>query len=286
MNNQLYNPKDIKKLNLDELVNFYYQTAQEAYQPFLEASKNSKKVKDTKVAQITLSNHCLLNCVYCSFRKENSNQHYNLNRDRLHSILNKIKKENIKEIIIESGVDEYPKKHLLEIQEIQNSFSDLEIYLDIGSENYIAEKEFIQNFPVFIDYSPINKELRKEIQCFDNRNALKKQCSSSENIYGNFIVDIPGQDFKDLVQDLLDLIHWEKLKGIKIAPFYPQENTPYSIFGEACFLTTLKTISISRLLRPDWDIFISPEIHKLSYEDTMLKALLYGGNKEVIEFFY
>ncbi len=275
--------EDIQNLTPQELEDFLYATDKEIYEPFFALS-GSGDFKTEVIGKITLSNDCRLNCHYCSYRKDNPACTFILSQSETALLCEKANQLPISGLILEAGVPQNFDA-LYNLISFVTSQYPFQVYLDIGSETLLTYPEVLKDFDhFFVDYSPTNEGFRSTLNAFDKRNELWKLMESSRGatFYANYIVDLPGQDFKDMVDDLLNLVQLG-FHGIKISPFIPQKGTPFSIFGEACLLTTLKVISLCRILKPEWDIFIEPAIFQLEYEDTMEKALDKGANKAVLD---
>ncbi len=277
--------KDIQNLTPQALEGFLYATDKEIYEPFFALSRRGNLTTEV-IGKITLSNECQLNCHYCSYRKDNPAYTFILNQSELGLLCEKASHLPISGLILEAGVPHPQDFNLLyDLIRLATSQFSLQVYLDIGSETLLAHPEvYDTSRHYFIDYSPTNESFRSTLNAFNKRDKLWElmESAAAATFYANYIVDLPGQDFKDMVDDLLNLVQ-SPVKGIKISPFIPQKATPFSMFGEACLLTTFKVISLCRILKPEWDIFIEPSILQLEYEDTMKKALDKGANKAVLE---
>ncbi|GMT49854.1 MAG: hypothetical protein IEMM0008_1393 [bacterium] len=277
--------KDIQNLTPQELEDFLYATDKEIYEPFFDLSGSGDLTTEI-VGKITLSNDCRLNCHYCSYRKDNPVNTFTFTQSELALLCERASQLPISGLILEAGVP-HPQgfNALYDLIRFVTSQFPLQVYLDIGFETLLAYPESLKaSNHFFIDYSPTNESFRSTLNSFDKRNELwgLMESSAGATFYANYIVDLPGQDFKDMVDDLLNLVQ-SPVHGIKISPFIPQKETPFSLFGEACLLTTFKVISLTRILKPEWDIFIEPSILQLEYEDTMKKALDKGANKAVLD---
>ncbi len=285
MKNKPLVAKDIQNLTPQELEDFLYATDKEIYEPFFALSGNKNLAREV-IGKITLSNECRLNCHYCSYRKDNPTHTSIISLPELSLLCEKASQLPISGIILEAGVP-HPQAFnaLYDLIRFVTSQYSFQVYLDIGSETLLAYPEIYDiSRHFFIDYSPTNESFRSTLNAFNKQDRLWEliESSAGATYYANYIVDLPGQDFKDMVDDLLNLVQ-SPVKGIKISPFIPQKGTSFSIFGEACLLTTFKVISLARILKPEWDIFIGPAILELEYEDTLKKSLDKGANKAVLD---
>ncbi len=277
-------PKDINHFSSSMIEEFLYAVDKEVYQPFFNSSTKITPKYDT-VGKIVITNYCQLNCKFCSYRKDNNIKRFFISENRLKDLCNKAINLGVKEIIIEAGAMNsiYYKNYLiLHYNVIANL--PVKTYIDIGAKTLISSSEILNvNKNIFIDYSPRDIDFLSTLCSFDEQDKIISIINSykTHNSYANLIIDLPGQDFSDLVKDIIFLKN-SNIKGIKLSPFSPSSGTPFSIFGIACSLTTFKVISLLRLIKPDWDIFIDISINSLEYNDPMNKALKIGGNKRII----
>ncbi len=267
--------------NHQELENILYSTSENTYKPLFQTSSQLALQKYT-LGKITVSNHCIENCNFCSCRKDNP-----FNKDEIQNNPEKIHSQDKKfdGLVIESAVlSDNNYNHFQEIyKRIHLSQNSLKLYLDVGLASLMSYPEIIDRTDdLFIDYIPVNSDLRLELNINHTIHDIQEiiQKHPEKRFYGNIIIDIPGQDFSDIITDLQYLIQLP-IHGIKISPFIPQKNTPLTIFSEGCLLTTLKVISLFRIFKPQWDLFIDSYIEQLSYNNSLEKSLEVGANYHI-----
>ena len=267
-----------------EMVDFLYEVDKSSFEPYFKQSY-SMSPEPRAVGTICLSNICEMSCEFCAYRKANELDRFILSLSDSESLCDLAVELSLGEVILESGVlpeESYPiLRKLLERLKRDN---DLKFYLDIGSETLIRHPEPLGEYSrVFIDYVPTSQSFMAELGCFSQGKELENVLAKHDNIdiYSNYIVDLPGQSFEDMAEDIIRLCDSD-LRGIKISPFLPQKGTEYGIFSVACLLTTLKVITLVRLRRPDWDIFIDSSRRHLDYEDSLKQAVSVGSNVVVM----
>ena len=275
----------VNHMNKQEIVDFLYETNKSAFEPYFKQSA-SISPEPKAVGKIVLSNICEMDCRFCAYRKDNNIDRFILSMSDTEKLCDLAIKLSLGEVILESGVladETYPLLRQL-IHGIKSQKS-LNFILEPGSESIIRHPSLLNSFTkVFIDYQPANKSFIAELASFDRGDELRAVLSKykSLDIYTNYVVDLPGQSFEDMAEDIIRLCDSD-LKGIKISPFLPRKGTDYAIFSVACLLTTLKFISLVRLRRRDWDIYIDSSIRHLEYDDSLKQALTVGSNLMLID---
>ncbi|MDH4127973.1 MAG: hypothetical protein OEV44_04415 [Spirochaetota bacterium] len=278
-------PKNINILSQKQLEDFLYSTEKSVYEVFFKSSSEITPPVDI-VGRICLTNECETNCNYCLLRKDNIKQRFVLSPNQTDELCYKAMDFGVKELILETGVLNFSRfKIFLELYENVFSKYSFQIYLNLGSQSILSFPNIINlNKYLFLDYSPINEPFRLAINAFNKNNELNDVVHKVEgiNFYANIIIDIPGQSFNDIISDIIFIVQ-QPFRGVKISTFMPHKGTTYSIFDQGCLLTTLKVISLFRLLKPDWDIFIDSTVDELRNKDSMKLCVINGSNKAILD---
>jgi biotin synthase len=222
---------------------------------FKEARKTREKyLKDIVSVRgvIEVSNECRKNCDYCAMRHSNKKlARFRLDKWDIISSINKIKRMGIRTIFIQSGedviIDNLIKEIIPKIKRTDKKIilcvgnrtkKEYEGFKKIGINGYILKFE-TSNTDLFKKIR--HEDFSKRIGCINWLKELKFTVGT-----GN-IIGIPGQTLESIAEDILLGI---KLKPdmVSVAPFIPNENTPFKNKKYGDINLTLNAMAIWRIL--------------------------------------
>lgn len=249
----------IKSWNIEYLTKFLYQREKEGYQEFFDFLKKRCSNQKEVFYEIRAS-LCLNKCSFCLFKTEYMIK-YPLNLISLQSIPNHLNIilsfgfKNKIEKIYKDFYKDIPFFYWIDMSCLLfNTYEDISIFLH----------EKIKG--LFIDYFPLSDELctfynirQKRERYFSCLTSITKK----KDVYLNYYIDLPGQSFKDILNDLGYYLHLN-LKGIRLIPFISEDmDEKWKIFDSTCILNFLKILSIIRYYKEEWEIFIDNKVDLL-----------------------
>ena len=233
---------------------------------------------------IEFSNYCTQNCYYCGLREDNfKSVRYRMSADEIIDTAWKISKLGISAIILESGEDfNYDSDMISFIIYSIKQKTDVEICLSLGERGYDEYRAWkISGADKYLlKYETSNEKLYSALhqnQKLDERlKHLRFLTNLGYKIGSGNIVGLPNQTIEDLADDIL----LSKELGLDLTvytPFIPSENTPFKNYDAGSTITTLKLISVARLVQKSICI-ASVNIIDSSNIDNREKGLTSGAN--------
>lgn len=208
---------------------------------------------------IEFTNYCIRDCKYCGIRKSNSDaDRYRLTMDEIIDCAVLGDKLGYKTIVLQGGEDPYFTDDIMVeiITKIKSILPNNAITLSIGERSYESyEKMFKAGADRYLlRHETATKELYEKLHpnaSFENRRrCLENLRKIGYQIGSGFMVGLPGQDNKSLVEDL---IYIKQLKPhmCGIGPFIPHKDTPLNNEQGGTLEKTVIMLAILRLLLPD-----------------------------------
>ncbi|MBK7979944.1 MAG: radical SAM protein [Ignavibacteriae bacterium] len=236
--------------------------------------KKSEAVKElyfgrfnNKIASFQFSNNCENNCLYCELREDNiSTERFRLSPDEILVKIKEIIKNNITNIILQSGSDSYydtdmisyliyriKKDHDIQItlHLLQRGFDEYRAWKFAGADNYLLK------------FNSSNKEnfsfFNKDNKLDDRINHLKYLKRLGYKICTGNIVGLPNQNKNVLADDILFLKSLEP-EMIFNTPFVPRFFSKYQNTSKVEIPLMKKIIAVTRILLQKSDIIISDSV--------------------------
>lgn len=208
---------------------------------------------------IEFSNYCQRDCLYCGLRKDNKKVcRYRLNSEEIISSCREGYELGYRTFVLQSGEDPYYSIDYLSklIKEIKKNFKGLALTLSIGEK---TKEEYQKLFHAGADrfllrHETSNIELYERLHPHGKFETRKRSLEILSEIGyqtgAGFMVGLPGQNNKDLIEDLIFLKRME-VHMVGIGPFIPHPNTPLGEEEGGRVEETLKMLALTRLLLPE-----------------------------------
>ncbi|NSW91624.1 MAG: [FeFe] hydrogenase H-cluster radical SAM maturase HydE [Firmicutes bacterium] len=208
---------------------------------------------------IEFSNICRQNCLYCGLRASNKKvERYRLTKEEILNCCIEGYRLGYRTFVLQSGEDPwYTKERLVDIiQSIKTLFPDVAVTLSIGERSYDEYKCMFEAGAdrFLLRHETASRHLYDKLHPgmdFDNRrNCLKALKEIGYQVGAGFMVGLPGQTARDLVEDLCYLKELNP-DMIGIGPFIPHSETPLKNEKGGTVEETLVMLAITRLLVPE-----------------------------------
>ncbi len=207
---------------------------------------------------IELTSFCKKDCLYCGLRRHNKNaDRYRLNLEEILECVRKGDKLGYKTFVLQGGEDSYftDDKMVEIIKAIKEEFPQNAITLSLGERSYESYKKMYEAGAdrYLLRHESASKNLYESIhpgEPFEvRRNCLKNLKEIGYQSGAGFMVGIPNQTNKDLVNDLRFVKEFEPAM-CGIGPFIPHKDTPLKNFEHGSLEKTVICLAIVRLLLP------------------------------------
>ncbi len=254
---------------------------EKAHQTRLKYYKNKVYVRGL----IELTSYCKKDCLYCGLRRSNKNaKRYRLSKDEVLECVRKGDKLGYKTFVLQGGEDMYFTDEVMIdiISSIKKEFPQNAITLSLGERSYDSYKKMYDAGAdrYLLRHESASKELYESIhpnepfeirrQCLKNLKKIGYQAGAG------FMVGIPNQTNKDLVNDLMFVKELEPAM-CGIGPFIPHKDTPLKDYKHGSLEKTIICLAIVRLLLPK---ILLPATTALSSIDKTGRdqGIMAGGN--------
>lgn len=208
---------------------------------------------------IEFTNYCIRDCKYCGIRKSNEKaDRYRLTEEQIIDCAVLGDKLGYKTVVLQGGEDPYftDDKMVEIITKIKSKLPNNAITLSIGERSYESYKKMFEAGAdrFLLRHETATKALYEKLHpnaSFENRRkCLENLREIGYQIGSGFMIGLPGQDNKSLVDDL---IYIKKLKPhmCGIGPFIPHTDTPLKNEQGGTLEKTVIMLAILRLLLPD-----------------------------------
>ena len=208
---------------------------------------------------IEFTNYCRNNCYYCGIRRDNRcAERYRLTKEEILSCCDEGYRLGFRTFVMQGGEDPHYTDEIIcdIVSEIRSRFPDCAITLSIGEK----PKE---SYQAFFDAGANRYLLRHETADSVHYGKLHPDSMSLENrkrclfdlkeigyqVGSGFMVGSPYQRTENLVADLRFLQELQP-DMIGIGPYITHAETPFAEFKSGDMNTTLRLISILRLMFP------------------------------------
>ena len=208
---------------------------------------------------IEFTNICSRHCRYCGIRADNKNaDRYRLTKEQILSCAHIGEKLGYKTFVLQGGEDPYFTDDIMTdiISTIKEKHPDCAITISLGERSYESyEKMFKAGADRYlIRHETASRKLYEKLHpnaSFDNRRkCLYDLRKIGYQIGSGFMIGLPGQTNKDLVEDLI-FVKELNPEMCGIGPFIPQKDTPLKDEKGGTLEDTITILAILRLLLPD-----------------------------------
>lgn len=208
---------------------------------------------------IEFTNYCRNNCYYCGIRCENRKaERYRLSENAIYSCAAEGYALGFRTFVLQGGEDIFFTKEKLGsiILHLKKLYPDCAVTLsfgewdeqtykywfDCGADRYLLRHETA-------DETHYQKLHPPEMSFADRRKCLRKLKEIGYQVGAGFMIGSPGQTLDTIVADLRFL---QQLRPhmIGIAPFIPQQDTPFAAESGGTLEMTRKLLAILRLMFP------------------------------------
>lgn len=208
---------------------------------------------------VEFTNYCHRHCMYCGIRSENEKvSRYRLSEEEILSCIEMGNALGYRTVVLQGGEDTYytDDKLVALLEKIKFKWPQMAITLSIGERSYASYEQLFKAGAdrYLLRHETASPALYKQLHphmSYDNRmRCLRDLKDIGYQVGTGFIVGLPGQEIKDLVQDLM-FIKSFKPHMVGIGPFMPQKDTPLGKMQAGTAQLTTYLISILRLLQGD-----------------------------------
>lgn len=245
--------KNLINCNDIEAIDFLHKRAREV----------AKSVYGNKIyirGLIEFTNYCKNDCYYCGIRKSNLNvSRYRLTKEQILECCKIGYELGFRTFVLQGGEDAYytDAKLVDIISSIKSLYQDCAVTLSIGEKSKESYKAFyVAGADRFLlRHETANKihygKLHPTLLSLENRmNCLYDLKETGYQIGSGFMVGSPYQTVDNIVEDLRFLKELDP-QMVGIGPFIPHKDTPFRNQKSGSVDTTLKLISIIRLMLPN-----------------------------------
>ena len=246
---------------------------------FMALLKSASPADDTELAQrarklrelyygkdvyirglIEFTNYCRNNCYYCGIRRDNPNaQRYRLTAEQILTCCDTGYQLGFRTFVLQGGEDAYftDERLCALLREIKQRHPNCAITLSIGER---SKESYQRLFHAGADryllrHETANKAHYEQLHPAEMSYNHRRQCLHDLKAIGyqvgcGMMVGSPGQKTEHLIRDLR-LLQELQPEMVGIGPFIPQHDTPFAKEAGGTAATTLRLLSIIRLLLPN-----------------------------------
>lgn len=208
---------------------------------------------------IEFTNFCKRNCVYCGIRRSNTEaDRYRLTKEDIMECVDIGDRLGYKTYVLQGGEDDYfTDEVMIEIiRMIKEKYPNNAITLSLGERSYESYKKMFEAGAdrYLLRHETATKELYDELHpgasFEERRQCLKNLKEIGYQVGAGFMVGLPKQTNKDLVNDLLFVKELEP-HMCGIGPFIPHKDTPLKNNKAGTLEKTTTMLALVRLLLPN-----------------------------------
>ena len=209
---------------------------------------------------IEFTNYCKNNCYYCGIRCGNIKvDRYRLSKEEILECCREGYELGFRTFVLQGGEDPYYTDEVIcdIVSSIRGLYPDCAITLSIGEKNKESYKAYFEaganrfllrhetaTSEHYRKLHPQNLSLENRMKCLRDLKEIGYQVGSG------FMVGSPYQRVENLVEDIRFLQELQP-DMIGIGPFLPHKDTPFREFAKGSLTTTLRLISILRIMFPN-----------------------------------
>lgn len=229
-------------------------------------SSNAREVADSVYGKkvfirglIEISSHCKNDCLYCGLRRsQKSAVRYRLTDEQILDCCEKGYRLGFRTFVMQGGEDAWfdDERMVRIVSEVRRRYPDCAITLSLGER---SDESYRRLFDAganryLLRHETADKEhyekLHPSEMSFDNRmHCLETLKRTGYQVGCGFMVGSPFQTVATLYKDL-QFIRSFLPHMVGIGPFIPAHDTPFAAQPQGSVETTLRLLSIIRLLHP------------------------------------
>ena len=229
-------------------------------------SSNAREVADSVYGKkvfirglIEISSHCKNDCLYCGLRRsQKSAVRYRLTDEQILDCCEKGYRLGFRTFVMQGGEDAWfdDERMVRIVSEVRRRYPDCAITLSLGER---SDESYRRLFDAganryLLRHETADKEhyekLHPSDMSFDNRmHCLETLKRIGYQVGCGFMVGSPFQTVETLYKDL-QFIRSFQPHMVGIGPFIPAHDTPFAAQPQGSVETTLRLLSIIRLLHP------------------------------------
>lgn len=208
---------------------------------------------------IEISSHCKNDCLYCGLRRSQKGAvRYRLTDEQILDCCEKGYRLGFRTFVMQGGEDAWfdDERMVRIVSEVRHRYSDCAITLSLGER---SDESYQRLFDAganryLLRHETADKEhyekLHPSDMSFDNRmHCLKTLKAIGYQVGCGFMVGSPFQTVETLYKDL-QFIRSFQPHMVGIGPFIPAHDTPFADQPQGSVETTLRLLSIIRLIHP------------------------------------
>lgn len=207
---------------------------------------------------IEFSNYCSKTCQYCGISSLNNKvDRYRLTKEQIMDCCKEGYRLGYRTFVLQGGEDPHFTDHVMVdiIKTIKETYKDVAVTLSIGERNKESYKDLKEAGAdrFLLRHETASRSLYEKFHpgmSYDNRrNCLYDIRDVGFQVGSGFLIGLPGQTNKDLVEDLKFLKELNPhMTGI--GPFIPHKETPLGETNGGTVEKTLIMLALTRLLLP------------------------------------
>lgn len=208
---------------------------------------------------IEFTNFCKKDCIYCGIRRSNTDaDRYRLTMEDIMECVDIGDRLGYKTYVLQGGEDDYfTDERMVEIiKMIKSKYPNNAITLSLGERSYDSYKKMYEAGAdrYLLRHETATKELYEKLHpgasFEERRQCLRNLKEIGYQIGAGFMVELPKQTNKDLVNDLLFVKELEP-HMCGIGPFIPHKDTPLKNEKAGTVEKTTTMLALIRLLLPN-----------------------------------
>ena len=208
---------------------------------------------------IEFTNFCKKDCIYCGIRRSNKDaDRYRLTMEDIMECVDIGDRLGYKTYVLQGGEDDYfTDERMVEIiKMIKSKYPNNAITLSLGERSYDSYKKMYEAGAdrYLLRHETATKELYEKLHpgasFEERRQCLRNLKEIGDQIGAGFMVELPKQTNKDLVNDLLFVKELEP-HMCGIGPFIPHKDTPLKNEKAGTVEKTTTMLALIRLLLPN-----------------------------------
>lgn len=208
---------------------------------------------------IEFTNYCKKDCIYCGIRKSNKEaERYRLTYDQIMECADLGDKLGYKTYVLQGGEDPYfnDERMIQIIKGIKSKYPNNAITLSLGERSYNSYKRMFEAGAdrYLLRHETATKELYDRLHpdgsFYNRRKSLSDLKKIGYQVGAGFMVGLPNQTNKDLVNDLIFIKELEP-HMCGIGPFIPHKDTILKDEKAGTVEKTTTMLALVRLLLPD-----------------------------------
>lgn len=208
---------------------------------------------------IEFTNFCKKDCIYCGIRRSNKDaDRYRLTMEDIMECVDIGDRLGYKTYVLQGGEDDYfTDERMVEIiKMIKSKYPNNAITLSLGERSYDSYKKMYEAGAdrYLLRHETATKDLYEKLHpgasFEERRQCLRNLKEIGYQIGAGFMVELPKQTNKDLVNDLLFVKELEP-HMCGIGPFIPHKDTPLKNEKAGTVEKTTTMLALIRLLLPN-----------------------------------